>query len=381
MRQRGEVPCRASRAGEPFRSQHQRRGVRGQCEPAERLGELLDDGTGSIRAELLPLFDALRQTRRPKGPLTWTSKPHVQRTLQALARAEVPFTHEGLSRLIPWRSVAYLRDRLIQAGVLPPADRQLLLFQRWLAEKLPAIDDAGHRRLLELFAAWYAQRRPNTLAGRSPLTGKQVRQARDEIHLATAFLDHLAERGRSLAECTQADVDAWYLGGYTARRLTHAFPRWAMRSKHMQKAAVPHRSYKQSRPARPAPAARAAVATRQPRRVPLQDHVAALLVLLHAQPLIQIARLGTNDVLPEDGEVLGRNRRPPSPVPAPFAGMLLDYLGQRPNTMTATNPDARRLFPGRRAAQPMTPEALELRLRRLASPTQRGRLRRRVPCA
>ncbi|MEU3219422.1 hypothetical protein [Streptomyces sp. NPDC006971] len=43
--------------------------------------------------------------------------------------------------------MAYLRDRLIQAGVLPPADRQLLLFQRWLAEKLPAIDDAGHRRL------------------------------------------------------------------------------------------------------------------------------------------------------------------------------------------------------------------------------------------
>ncbi|MEU3219423.1 hypothetical protein [Streptomyces sp. NPDC006971] len=38
-----------------------RRGVRGQCVPAERLGELLDDGTGSIRAELRPLFDALRK--------------------------------------------------------------------------------------------------------------------------------------------------------------------------------------------------------------------------------------------------------------------------------------------------------------------------------
>ncbi|GGT69661.1 hypothetical protein P6B95_08755 [Streptomyces atratus] len=177
-----------------------------------------------------------------RHPLAWTSKPHVQRNLRALARGEVPFTHEGLSQLTPWRSVAYLRDLLIQAGGLPPADRQLLLFQRWLAEKLPAIDDAGHRQLLELFAAWHVQRRLNTLAGRGPLTGKQVQQARDEIHLATAFLDHLAERGRSLADCTQADVDAWYAGGYTARRLTHAFLRWAMRSKHMQKAAVPHRS-------------------------------------------------------------------------------------------------------------------------------------------
>ncbi|MGW1106007.1 hypothetical protein [Streptomyces sp. NPDC002540] len=39
----------------------------------ERLHDLLDSGTGSIRAELFPMFDALRQTRRPKGALTWTS--------------------------------------------------------------------------------------------------------------------------------------------------------------------------------------------------------------------------------------------------------------------------------------------------------------------
>jgi hypothetical protein len=48
--------------------------------------------------------------------------------------------------------------------------------------------------------------------------------------------------------------------------------------------------------------------------------------------------------------------------------MLLDYLGQRPNTMTATNPNTRWLFPGRRAGQPMTPETLELRLRHLGAP-------------
>ncbi|AXE82637.1 hypothetical protein C5746_06640 [Streptomyces atratus] len=305
--------------------------------------------------------------------MAWTSKPHVQRNLRALARGEVPFTHEGLSRLTPWRSVAYLRVLLIQAGGLPPADRQLLLFQRWLAEKLPAIDDAGHRQLLELFTAWHVQRRLNTLAGRGPLTGKQVQQARDEIHLATAFLDHLAERGRSLADCTQDDVDAWYAGGYTARRLTHAFLRWAMRSKHMQKAAVPHRST--SNPAPLAQHQRLALLRQLVNHDdgPLQDRVAALLVLLYAQPLTRIARLGTDDVLHEDGEVLVRLGDPPSPVPAPFAGMLLDYLGQRPNTMTATDPDARWLFPGRRAGQPMTPETLELRLRHLAFPTQQGR--------
>ncbi|OIJ94547.1 hypothetical protein BIV24_10320 [Streptomyces colonosanans] len=88
--------------------------------------------------------------RRPWGGLTWTSHSHVQRNLQALARGEVPLTHDGLSQLTPWRSVAYLRDLLMQSGVLPPADRQLLLFQRWLAEKLPALDGPGPRRPLEL---------------------------------------------------------------------------------------------------------------------------------------------------------------------------------------------------------------------------------------
>jgi site-specific recombinase XerD len=350
-----------------------RRGVCGQCVLAERLRDLLDDGTGSVRAELLPLFDALRQMRRPRGGLYWTSHPHVQRNLRALARGEVPLTHEGLSQLTPWRSVAYLRDLLVQSGVLPPADRQLLFFQRWLAEKLPAVGDAEHRKLLELFAAWHVQRRLRTLASRGPLTGNQIQQAREEIRLATAFLGHLTQRGHALADCTQADVDAWYAGGYTARRLTHAFLRWAMRSKHMPKVAVPHRST--SNPAPIAQHQRLALLRQAMNRddVPLQDRIAAALVLLYAQPLTRIVRLTTDDIHQKDSAVLVRLGDPPSPVPAPFAGMLLDYLGQRPNTMTATNPDARWLFPGRRAGQPMTPETLELRLRHLGFPTQRGR--------
>ncbi|MBK3595227.1 MULTISPECIES: hypothetical protein [Streptomyces] len=53
--------------------------------------------------------------------------------------------------------------------------------------------------------------------------------------------------------------------------------------------------------------------------------------------------------------------------------MPLNYLGQRPNTKTATNSGARWLFPGRRAGQPMTPEAMAPRLRQLGFPTRPGR--------
>ncbi len=131
--------------------------------------------------------------------------------------------------------------------------------------------------------------------------------------------------------------------------------------------------HQQSRPARPAPATHPAAADRQPRR-----HVAARprgrrTRPLYAQPLTHIARLTTDDVLQDNGEVLVRLGDPPSPVPEPLAGMLLTHLDQRPNTMTATSPEARWLFPGRRAGQPMTSNALELRLRHLGFPTQRGR--------
>jgi hypothetical protein len=93
---------------------------------------------------------------------------------------------------------------------------------------------------------------PVSMAAATAVIGGMVRidpvytpahlRGRSYAGAATAFLDHLTQRGRTLAECTQADVDAWYAGNYIARRLTHTFLRWAMRSKHMPKAALPHRS-------------------------------------------------------------------------------------------------------------------------------------------
>ncbi|MGW7006832.1 hypothetical protein ACWGCW_29440 [Streptomyces sp. NPDC054933] len=195
----------------------------------------------------------------------------------------------------------------------------------------------------------------HTLADRGPLTGKQIQQARNEIRLATTFPAHLAERGRTLADCTQADVDAWYAGGYTARRLTDAFLRRAMRSKHMPTVAIPHRSTSNPTPLTQHPRLALLRQTTNRDNIPLQNRVAASLVLLYAQPLARIAWLTIDDVLDKDGDVPIRLCDPHAPVPEPFAGMLLAHLDQRPNTMTVTNPNARWLFPGRRAGQPMPP--------------------------
>jgi hypothetical protein len=94
-------------------------------------------------------------------------------------------------------------------------------------------------------------------------------------------------------------------------------------------------------------------------------------MLLYAQPLTRILRLTLDDVMQEDGQVAIRLGDPPAPVPEPFASLLLRHMGQRLNLATATNAGAR--FPGRRGGQPMTPDALERRLKLAGIPTRGGR--------
>jgi hypothetical protein len=64
---------------------------------------------------------------------------------------------------------------------------------------------------------------------------------------------------------------------------------------------------------------------------------------------------------------------PPSPVPTPFAQLLLAWINERDNMNTATNPHSRWLFPGRRAGQPMHPTTLAALIHKLGVPTRTAR--------
>ena len=95
-------------------------------------------------------------------------------------------------------------------------------------------------------------------------------------------------------------------------------------------------------------------------------------MLLYAQPVTRILSLTLDDVLHDDGEVAIRLGEPPAPVPEPFASLLLRHVSQRLNLTTATNADARWLFPGRRGGRPMT-------CLLYTSPSPRDRTRPRMP--
>jgi len=350
-----------------------RRGVCGNCVLAERLRLLLDDGSGSIRPELAPFFEGLCRMSRPRSGLTWIANHHVQQMLRTLADPSTSITHDTLNRLSPWRSVTYLRDLLMHHGVLPPADRHLILFQRRLADTLAGVDRPEHRQMVERFAAWHVQRRLRRFADKGPVTAKQTQQAQSEIRLAIAFLTWLGERDRSLGSCGQADIDAWYAGAYTARRLTHAFLRCSMRNQLLTPVTIPHQITTNPTPI--SQTQRLATIRRLLTEddIPLFTRVAATLMLLYAQPLTRIMRLSIDDVRHQDNEASIRLGDPPTPIPPPFAGLLRTHIDHRLNLSTATNPDARWLFPGRRAGQPMTPEAVHSHLRQHGIPAVRGR--------
>src|SRR6478609_647645 len=126
----------------------ERVGTCGSCVLTDRIRELLDDGTGRVRPELQPLADRITAMSRPRSGILWLSRPAPQGILRALAAGRVPLTHDGLSGLTPRRSVIYIRDLMIAAGILPPVDRFLLLFEQWWPTWLAGLNDPDHRKVL-----------------------------------------------------------------------------------------------------------------------------------------------------------------------------------------------------------------------------------------
>jgi len=77
--------------------------------------------------------------------------------------------------------------------------------------------------------------------------------------------------------------------------------------------------------------------------------VAAVLLLLYAQPLVRIAAMRTEDVHAGPTGITTQLGREPAAVPEPFAALLRAHLGQRPNLRTSNTAGNPWLFPGRRA--------------------------------
>ena len=366
-----------SRCGQEDQLHARRRCTR--CTLSDQLTGLLDDGTGRIRPELLPLHEILVAMDNPRTGLNWLQgrSPNpaaAAKLLRGLGNGSIALTHEAFHQLQPWRAAAHLRDLLMSCGLLPLVDKQVCLFERWLGEHLASITDPEHEQIVRRFATWHVLLRLRSRAERKPITPAGRQFAGDQVRRATAFLSWLADRDLRPANCRQAEIDTWHAEHKQHERVAvRAFLLWCADTKLTRRFTLPSAQIRQ-----------ASIITRARRvellgqiltdtNTPLRSRVAGGLLLLYAQPISRVVRLTLDDIVRDDDQVLIRLGDPPSPVPQLFAAMLLDYAADRANMRTATNPGSTWLFPGRRASQPLRPEHLAALVHELGVPTVAGR--------
>lgn len=175
------------------------------------------------------------------------------------------------------------------------------------------------------------------------------------------FLAWLRERGVTLADCNQHDIDQWFAGGPSTRNHARRFITFAVQRRIFGSLRVPY--VKQGQPdAQPRPE-RIALVRRlfTDNELSVGDRVAGLLVLLYALPASRIGALPLDAVVVTGDQVLLRVAEEELPLPEPLAHLTATLAAQRRNMSTA-NPDSPWLFPGRLPGPPISVRQMLVRL-------------------
>ncbi len=349
-----------------------RRGLCARCCLREDLTVLLDDGTGQVRPDMTGLLEAIVGQRRPRSALIWLRNPDVKRLLTGLARRQLELTHATFDADPAPRTAMHLRELLVQHGSLPQIDRTIVLFQNWLATTLAGYSPTT-ARLLGSFARWHHLRRMRDLSDHGRLKPGTALTARQQITVAGQFLNHLDTLEIAPARAGQGDLDAWLANGPSTRYTARTFVVWAVQARHLPPLRFPHRS-----------ASSTPVLSQDERLALLRQflttdeepaayRLAAVLLLLYAQPVTRMARLRLVDIEEADGTVSLRLGDEAAVLPAPVAALLQQHLSTRANVSTAANVDSPWLFPGYRPGQPLHQSYLMTRLRDAGVPLLAGR--------
>lgn len=346
-------------------AEHYRRGgLCARCALRDDLTALFTHDPTDVVPVAASLIDVLCAAERPESIHTWKRRARVQQLLTGIGDGSLPATHEAFDRAGSGKDIEHLRDLLVHHGLLEPRDRDLALFERWLRARLDDAEPDWARRLLEQYATWHHLRAiRNRLSRGLPVRGS-VHNAKQEITEIGRLLIWLDEQEVTLATCPQGLLDRWLVDGPSTRYIVRTFIRWAGRQKLAPDLHVTRRTTRSSpsiteqtrldwlvRCLRDEPGTRA-------------YRVAAILLLLYAQPIVRIAALRRDQILSTpDGPAILLGAEPAA-LPSPFAELLLEHLANRPNMQTG-NSDNPWVFPSIRAGQHIRPDTMMKQLRNL----------------
>ncbi|SOD72917.1 hypothetical protein SAMN05892883_2232 [Jatrophihabitans sp. GAS493] len=329
--------------------EHHRRGLCTRCTLRDDLNALLLPADGPATTEAARIVDVLATVDRPESIYTWKRNPKVDHLLRGLGDGTIPLTHDGFEEAPASIAREHIRELLVHHGLLPRRDPDLARFERWLQERLDSIDDPTVRRPVEQFARWHHLRRIRRRVGQE-LRGA-VHTSKQEITEVSRFLTWLAERDKTISTCSQGDVDEWLAGGLTTRHAIRTFIVWSGEQNLSSELGI---GFRQARSGR--------LITQDDRLDLLHRcligepdtlayRVAAVLLLLYAQPLVRVAAMRTEQIQVAPDGLLVLLGKEPAVVPEPFAQLLREHLTARPNLRTANTSGNPWLFPGYRAGR------------------------------
>lgn len=334
------------------------------CSLRRRLVPILDDGTGEVAPFLLPLYEQICSAPSPVSAMTWLNRPMTLERLSSLARSEVPLTHEGIDILPGSQGREFLRQLLMEAGLLPIRDRYLAAFESWRKRRLATIEDPEVRREVGLYLAWRHSRNLAVRAEAGRLSAGAANLARDHTDAAVRFLSFLSSRNHSLAELTQEDIDSWFSSASNPMMAVD-FVTFAMAHRRCRRVRLPQPK-RQTSPGCPLSRLSEIVGRLlEDVSIPLSDRVAGLVVVMLAQPVTRVAALRLTDVhRHDDGRVALALGDEPVVLPEQVAGLVSAYLEERV-VENARKADSPYLFPGRHPGHPMIAAWLTTRLNQL----------------
>jgi hypothetical protein len=141
-----------------------------------------------------------------------------------------------------------------------------------------------------------------------------------------------------VASCVQADVDTWLADGPTTRHAIRTFFVWAVKNRTCTNITIGFRQAKTLPLLTRASGWPCSKPGLTDNINTLQYRVAATLLLLYAQPVVKIAATKSIDViLTPDRLRLSLGEGDPAPVAEPFASLLTEHLGARPNLRTGSS--------------------------------------------
>jgi hypothetical protein len=337
-----------------------------RCSLGDAVSQLLTGSDGHIPESLIPVRDMILAVDNARSGEQWVRRSPAATVLRNLATGTLQLTHEALDALPAGTSLTHLRDLLIACGALPERDPYLARLERFIDDKAGSLEDSEDERLLKTFGTWAVLRRVRHRVdnGRPAISAINIGKA--HVREAAQFIKWLRQRGTSVADCRQADIDEWLSGGVKTRFRIRPFVTWAVQRRMMQKVSIP----KLGKDAAAVPVdldGRIALARRLLSDDALDpaDRFAGALVVIYAQPVTRIVRLKTTDVIESEGNTFIRLGGEALLMPEPLGALVRELPWRRQVGISGQAKPSEWLFPGRQAGRHQHPQHVRKRLARI----------------